>query len=73
MTWWPCASAWRPTTASRPNQLIVTAGSTNLLDILARTLLVPGLNAVSSERSFIIYPIVTRSAGAEFRQVPCSQ
>jgi histidinol-phosphate aminotransferase len=26
---------------------------------------------VSSERSFIIYPIVTRSTGAEFRQVPC--
>jgi histidinol-phosphate aminotransferase len=52
------------------NQLIVTAGSTNLLDILARTLLAPGLNAVTSERSFIVYPIVTRSAGAEFRQVP---
>jgi histidinol-phosphate aminotransferase len=53
-----------------PNQLIVTAGSTNLLDILARTLLLPGLNAVTSERSFIVYPIVTRSAGAELRQVP---
>ncbi len=52
------------------NQLIVTAGSTNLLDILARTLLMPGLNAVTSERSFIVYPIVTRSAGAELRQVP---
>lgn len=54
-----------------PNQLIVTAGSSNLLDILARTLLAPGLNAVTSERSFIVYPIVTRSAGAELRQVPC--
>ena len=53
------------------NELIVTAGSTNLLDIVARMLLAPGLNAVSSERSFIVYPIVTRSAGAEFRQVPC--
>jgi len=53
-----------------PNQLIVTAGSTNLLDILARTLLAPGLNAVTSERSYILYPIVTRSAGAELRQVP---
>ncbi|HVJ06524.1 MAG TPA: histidinol-phosphate transaminase [Candidatus Saccharimonadales bacterium] len=53
-----------------PNQLIVTAGSTNLLDILARTLLSPGLNAVTSERSFIVYPIVTRSAGAELRHVP---
>jgi histidinol-phosphate aminotransferase len=54
-----------------PNQLIVTAGSTNLLDIVARTLLAPGLNAVTSERSFIVYPIVTRSVGAELRQVPC--
>jgi histidinol-phosphate aminotransferase len=53
-----------------PNQLIVTAGSTNLLDIVARTLLAPGLNAVTSERSFIVYPIVTRSCGAELRQVP---
>jgi histidinol-phosphate aminotransferase len=52
------------------NQIIVTAGSTNLLDILARTLLTAGLNAVTSERSFIVYPIVTRSAGAELRQVP---
>jgi histidinol-phosphate aminotransferase len=54
-----------------PSQLIVTAGSTNLLDILTRTLLAPGLNAVTSERTFIVYPIVTRSAGAELRQVPC--
>jgi histidinol-phosphate aminotransferase len=53
-----------------PNQLVVTAGSTNLLDVLARTLLIPGLNAVTSERSYILYPIVTRSAGAEMRQVP---
>ena len=53
-----------------PSQLIVAAGSTSLLDILARTLLAPGLNAVTSERSYILYPIVTRSAGAELRQVP---
>ncbi len=54
-----------------PEQLIVTAGSSNLLDILARTLLAPGLNAVTSERSFVVYPVVTRLAGAELRQVPC--
>jgi len=54
-----------------PSQVIVTAGSSDLLDIVSRTLLGPGLNAVSSERSFIIYPIVTRSTGAEFRHVPC--
>ena len=54
-----------------PNQIVVTAGSSNLLDILARTLLAPRHNAVTSERSFVVYPIVTRSAGAELRQVPC--
>jgi histidinol-phosphate aminotransferase len=49
--------------------VIVTAGSTPLLDILARTLLSAGLNAITSERSFIVYPIVTRGAGGEFRTV----
>jgi histidinol-phosphate aminotransferase len=53
------------------DQLVVTAGSSNLLDILARALLAPRHNAVTSERSFVVYPIVTRSAGAELRQVPC--
>ena len=51
-------------------QVLVTGGSTPLLDIIARTVLAPGLNAITSERSFIVYPIVTRSAGAEFRKVP---
>jgi histidinol-phosphate aminotransferase len=54
-----------------PDQLVVTAGTSNLLDILARTLLAPRHNAVTSERSFVVYPIVTRSAGAELRKVPC--
>lgn len=53
-----------------PDQVMVTAGSTTFLDIIARTLLGPGLNAITSERSFIVYPIVTRAAGAEFRTVP---
>jgi len=51
-------------------QVLVGAGTNNLLDILARTLLAPGLNAISCERSYVLYPIVTRSAGAELRQVP---
>ena len=53
-----------------PPQVMVTSGSTSLLDLLARTLLGPGLNAISSERSFIAYPIVTAAAGAEYRAVP---
>jgi histidinol-phosphate aminotransferase len=51
-------------------QIVVTAGSTQFLDIIARTLLKPGLNAVTSERSFIVYPIAVRAAGGELIQVP---
>jgi len=43
--------------------ILVTAGSTSFLTIIGRTLLAPGLNAVTSERSFIIYPIATEAAG----------
>lgn len=50
--------------------IFIADGSLGILDILARTLLAPGLNAVSSERSFISYPIVTRAAGAEYVTVP---
>ena len=53
-----------------PAQILVTAGSTTLLDILARTLLGPGLNAVTSKLSFIVYPIVTQAAGGRLIEVP---
>jgi histidinol-phosphate aminotransferase len=51
-------------------QILVTAGSSALLDIMARTLLGPGLNAITSKLSFIVYPIVTRASGAQFIEVP---
>jgi histidinol-phosphate aminotransferase len=51
-------------------QVMVTCGSTQALDIIARTLLSPGLNAVTSERSFIVYPICTEAAGGELIRVP---
>jgi histidinol-phosphate aminotransferase len=44
-------------------------GSTALLDTIARTLLAPGLNAITSRLSFIVYPIATKAAGGEFVQV----
>src|SRR5215470_9209569 len=53
-----------------PEKVLVTAGSTALLGILCRTLLKPGLNAITSQRSFIIYPIATKSAGGKLIQVP---
>jgi len=53
-----------------PEQVVPTAGSTALLGIVARTLLSPGLNAITSERSFIVYPIATQAAGGQLIQVP---
>ncbi len=54
----------------RPNQILATAGSTTFLEIIARTLLGPGLNAVTSKHSFIVYPIVTNATGARLIEVP---
>jgi histidinol-phosphate aminotransferase len=54
----------------RPEQIVPTAGSTSLLGIIARALLSPGLNAITSERSFIVYPIATQAAGGKLIQVP---
>jgi histidinol-phosphate aminotransferase len=54
----------------QPEQIVPTAGSTALLGIIARTLLSPGLNAITSERSFIVYPIATQAAGGQLIRVP---
>lgn len=68
------ASELKQELAARNNidtgQILITGGSTQFLDIIGRTLLAPGLNAITSERSFIVYPISTRAAGGEFIQVP---
>src|SRR5215469_1387658 len=44
-------------------QVMVTAGSTGLIALLCQTLLSPGLNAVTSERSFIVYSMAVHGAG----------
>jgi histidinol-phosphate aminotransferase len=44
----------------RPDQILVTAGATELLCVIARTLLAPGLNAITSARSFIVYKLATQ-------------
>jgi len=43
-----------------PDQVLVTAGATELLCILAKALLAPGLNAITSARSFIVYKLATQ-------------
>jgi len=51
-------------------QILVTAGLTHLLGMLARTFLAKGLIAVTSERSFIVYRIATEAANAQLIEVP---
>jgi len=54
----------------RPEQTVVDNGSTALLGVIARTLLSPGLSAITSERSFIIYPIAVKAAGGGLITTP---
>jgi histidinol-phosphate aminotransferase len=51
-------------------QVLVTAGSTALLAILCQTLLAPGLNAVTSERSFIVYSMAVHATGSQLIETP---
>jgi len=50
--------------------VLVTAGSTGMLALLCQTLLAPGLNAVTSERSFIVYSMLVQAAGAHLIEAP---
>jgi histidinol-phosphate aminotransferase len=68
------ASELRAALAARhglqPEQIFIADGSLGILDVMARTLMVPGTTCVSSERTFISYPLVTRATGAQFIAVP---
>jgi len=56
--------------AAPAEQILVTAGSTGMLSLLCRTLLAPGLNAVTSQKSFIVYGMAVRATGAELIETP---
>ena len=53
-----------------PEQLVFGAGADELLELLAKTLLGPGDEAVFGWPSFAMYPIVVRGMGATPLQVP---
>jgi len=54
----------------KPEQILVTAGTTQLLDIISRTLLGPGLSALTSERTFIVYSIMVGATGGQLIYAP---
>jgi histidinol-phosphate aminotransferase len=53
-----------------PDAITLGNGSNDVLDLVARTFLAPGRNAVFSRHAFAVYPIATAIAGAEARVAP---
>lgn len=53
-----------------PAQVTLGNGSNDILDLVARAYLAPGLNAVFSEYAFAVYPIATQAVGAVGKVVP---
>ncbi len=51
-------------------QVLVTAGSTGLLSLLCQTMLAPGLNAVTSKRSFVVYGMAVHASGGQLIEAP---
>ena len=56
--------------ALKAEQVLVAAGSSELIYSLARILLGPGLNAVSSRLSFILYPMAVQASGGTLIEAP---
>jgi histidinol-phosphate aminotransferase len=54
----------------KPEQVLVTLGAAGMLSLLCQALLTPGLNAVTSERSFIVYRMAVHATGARLIETP---
>jgi histidinol-phosphate aminotransferase len=52
------------------NQLIIGNGSNEIIELLARGFLNEGDQVISSETSFLVYPLITQACGGEFISVP---
>lgn len=51
-------------------QIILGNGSNEILELIARTWLAPGRNAVFSQHAFAVYPLVVQAVSAEGRAAP---
>jgi histidinol-phosphate aminotransferase len=54
-------------------QVTLGNGSNDILDLVARAWLAPGLNAVFSQYAFAVYPIATQAVGAQGKAVPAKE
>ena len=53
-----------------PERITLGNGSNDVLELLARVFLGPGLEAVVSEHAFVVYPLAARALGAALRVIP---
>ena len=53
-------------------QVTLGNGSNDILELVAKAWLAPGLNAVFSQHAFAVYPIATMAVGAECREIPAN-
>ena len=54
-------------------QVTLGNGSNDILELVARAYLAPGLNAIFSEHAFAVYPIATQAVGAQAKAVPARE
>ena len=54
-------------------QVTLGNGSNDILELVSRAYLAPGLNAVFSEHAFAVYPIATQAVGAQAKAVAAKQ
>lgn len=59
--------------AVQVGQVTLGNGSNDILELVARAYLAPGLNAVFSEHAFAVYPIATQAVGAAAKVVPAKE
>jgi histidinol-phosphate aminotransferase len=53
-----------------PENLTMGNGSNDVLELLARVYLRPGLEAICSQHSFVVYPLATKVTGATLKVIP---
>ena len=53
-----------------PAMVTLGNGSNDVLELVARVFLGPGLESIVSEHSFVVYPLVTKSLGADLTVIP---
>ncbi len=53
-----------------PERITIGNGSNDVLELLARVFLGPGMESIVSEHSFVVYPLVTKALGGTLIEIP---